>query len=248
MFRRLVLQRPVATLATLIVFSIGCLLGNWQINRMHEKLAAASDLAAKQAASPINLNNQTPLLDQALHHSVLAKGVYLADKTIWLENRPHPQGQDPKTGVTAGFYVLTPMRLDKSGSIVWVNRGWAPRDMLDRTLLPNIVTPTGSVEVQGVVFAFAARVMDIGANASDSGSSHIAQNLDLNKEAHQFDGRQLPFIVRQSANHELDGLNRDWMPAASGAEKHQGYAFQWFALAVVALLFWLITGLKKEKS
>lgn len=248
MFKRLVLQRPVATLAALIVFSIGCLLGNWQLNRMQEKLLAASDLAAKQAASPINLNNQTPFLGQALHHSVIAKGSYLADKTIWLENRPHPQGQDPKTGVTAGFYVLTPMKLEGSGKVIWVNRGWAPRDMLDRTLLPKIVTPTGPVEVKGIVFEFAARVMDIGTNSLGSSTSNIQQNLDLNKEAYQFNGLQLPYIVRQSANHKSDGLNRDWLPAASGAEKHQGYAFQWFALAAVAILFWLITGLKREKS
>ena len=246
MFRRLVLSRPVATLAALIIFGIGCLLGNWQLNRMQEKILAANDLMAKEMASPISLNQEEPPLDRVLHRPVLAKGIYLADKTVWLENRPHPQGQDPKTGIATGFYVLTPMKLQGSGTVVWVNRGWAPRNMFDRAKLPDIVTPSGVVEVQGIAFEGAARVMNIGAMNSDAEVSHILQNLDLNKEAQRFEGKQLLFVVRQSLGNEIDGLDRHWGAVSSGAEKHEGYAFQWFALALAALLFWLVTGLKRK--
>ena len=248
MFRRLVLSRPIATLAAFMVFGIGCLLGNWQITRMQEKIIAANDLMAKEMASPITINRQSLTLNQVLHRSVVARGTYLVNKTIWLENRPHPQGQDPKTGIAAGFYVLTPMLLEGADGIVWVNRGWAPRNMLDRTKLPEILTPTGVIEVQGIAFEGAARVMNIGGaySGSESAASNILQNFDLNKEAQQFGGKQLPFVIRQSPNHNLDGLSRDWAAPTSGAEKHQGYAFQWFALAAVAILFWLITGLKRK--
>ena len=246
MFRRLVLSRPVATLAAFIVFGIGCLLGNWQLNRMQEKIISANDLMAKEMASPISLNEQILSLSQVLHRPVLAKGIYLADKTIWLENRPHPQGQDPKTGIATGFYVLTPIKLQGLGAVVWVNRGWAPRNMFDRAKLPDVVTPSGVVEVRGIAFEGAARVMNIGSGSADAKGSHISQNLDLNKEAKQFDGKQLPFVIRQSGNNEADGLDRHWAAVSSGAEKHQGYAFQWFALAAAALLFWLVTGLKRK--
>jgi cytochrome oxidase assembly protein ShyY1 len=246
MFRRLVLSRPIATFAALMIFGTGCFLGNWQLNRMQEKLAIANDLIAEESAAPLSLNSQALALNQALHHPIIARGTYLASRTVWLENRPHPQGQDPKTGIVAGFYVLTPMRLEGVESIVWVNRGWAPRNMLDRTHLPDIVTPTGIVEVRGIVFEHAARVMNIGSTPVEINESNILQNLDLDQEAKKFDGKQLAFVIRQSANQEIDGLNRDWMVVSSGAEKHQGYAFQWFALAVVALLFWLFTGLKRK--
>jgi len=88
--------------------------------------------------------------------------------------------------------------------------------------------------------------MNIGSTPVEINESNILQNLDLDQEAKKFDGKQLAFVIRQSANQEIDGLNRDWMVVSSGAEKHQGYAFQWFALAVVALLFWLFTGLKRK--
>ena len=37
-----------------------------------------------------------------------------------------------------------------------------------------------------------------------------------------------------------DGLQRDWPEAASGVEKHYGYAFQWFGLCTLIglLLLW----------
>jgi cytochrome oxidase assembly protein ShyY1 len=42
-----------------------------------------------------------------------------------------------------------------------------------------------------------------------------------------------------------DGLVRDWPKPSLGMEKHQGYAFQWFALAATAILFFVITGFKR---
>jgi cytochrome oxidase assembly protein ShyY1 len=138
------------------------------------------------------------------------------------------------------------MLLEGGDAIVWINRGWAPRNMLDRTKLPEILTPTGVIEVRGIAFEGAARVMNIGGAYSEAATSNILQNLDLNKEAQQFGGKQLPFVIRQSPNDNFDGLSRDWAAPASGAEKHHGYAFQWFALAAVAILFWLITGLKRK--
>ena len=246
MFKRLVLARPIATLATIIIFGIGCSLGNWQLNRMQQKLVAANDLVAKGMENPILANSQKWELSQVLHRQIIARGTFLADKTVWLENRPHPQGQDPNTGIASGFYVLTPMQLENSSYIVWINRGWAPRDMFNRAKLPNIVNPLGVVEVHGLAFESAPRVMDIGSKNLNSAPSQIEQNLDLNKQAVLLGGVQLPFVIRQDASDELDGLSRDWPAPDSGAEKHEGYAFQWFALAFVALLFWFISGLKRK--
>lgn len=42
-------------------------------------------------------------------------------------------------------------------------------------------------------------------------------------------------------------LLRDWPPPALGVERHQGYAFQWYALALMAFLFFVVTGFKRGK-
>jgi cytochrome oxidase assembly protein ShyY1 len=41
-------------------------------------------------------------------------------------------------------------------------------------------------------------------------------------------------------------LVRDWPAPSLGIEKHRGYAFQWYALAVMAFLFFVFTGFKKS--
>jgi surfeit locus 1 family protein len=247
MFRQLVLSRPAATLATIVVFVLTCSLGVWQLDRMQQKLDLAADLAAKEVAAPLNANARNWSLADAEHHRMLAKGKYLADKTIWLDNRPNPAGADPKTGTVAGFYVLTPLLLEHSGQLLWVNRGWAPRDAQDRERLPVLNTPQETIEVEGLVFEHAARVMNLGQNSSVANVSQIRQNLNLQEESKKLDLPFLPFVLRQSKGGINDSLDRRWAPIATGAEKHQGYAFQWFALAGLALSFWLLSGLFKKK-
>jgi cytochrome oxidase assembly protein ShyY1 len=58
----------------------------------------------------------------------------------------------------------------------------------------------------------------------------------------------------------LPCIRRNWRMATSwslqacsqapalNVEKHQGYAFQWYALSVMALLFFVFTGFKREPS
>jgi len=41
---------------------------------------------------------------------------------------------------------------------------------------------------------------------------------------------------------------RDWPPPSLGVEKHRAYAFQWYALALMALLFFLVTGSRRGTS
>jgi cytochrome oxidase assembly protein ShyY1 len=39
-------------------------------------------------------------------------------------------------------------------------------------------------------------------------------------------------------------LLRVWPSPSSGIDKHRGYAFQWYALAAMAILFFVITGFR----
>ena len=45
-----------------------------------------------------------------------------------------------------------------------------------------------------------------------------------------------------------DGLVRDWPRPSTGIERHQGYAFQWFSLAALACVFFVVTGFRRGKS
>jgi cytochrome oxidase assembly protein ShyY1 len=55
-----------------------------------------------------------------------------------------------------------------------------------------------------------------------------------------------PFFIEQSGPAPAgDKLVRNWPAPSLNVEKHQGYAFQWYALAVMALLFFVITGFRR---
>jgi surfeit locus 1 family protein len=42
-----------------------------------------------------------------------------------------------------------------------------------------------------------------------------------------------------------DGLARDWAPHDAGAEKHEGYALQWYSLAALAVVLALVLSFRK---
>ena len=67
----------------------------------------------------------------------------------------------------------------------------------------------------------------------------IRQNLDLERHARQIGVALRPLSVLQEddASTAADGLLRRWPAPGVDVAKHQGYAFQWFALSA------LITGL-----
>jgi cytochrome oxidase assembly protein ShyY1 len=74
----------------------------------------------------------------------------------------------------------------------------------------------------------------------------IQQNLNIKSQEINLGINHLPFILREVSDSR-DGKSRDWAPLSTGVEKHQGYAFQWFSLATLAVVFWLISGVLRKK-
>jgi len=52
------------------------------------------------------------------------------------------------------------------------------------------------------------------------------------------------------ADAEPDGYRRDWQPASSGfgPERHLSYAFQWWGLAALALVLFVVVNLKTDEA
>jgi cytochrome oxidase assembly protein ShyY1 len=142
---------------------------------------------------------------------------------------------------------MMPMKLDGKEAVVWVNRGWAPRNNENRTELPPVNTADEVVTVEGVAFAHPGRVYELGQKSDTKASPRIEQNFDLVLEAQTHGWKQLPFIVRESDSAKKDGLVRNWPSPTNGVDRHYAYAFQWFALALAGFLFWLINGLMKYR-
>jgi surfeit locus 1 family protein len=222
------------TLAMLVGVVLTVRLGFWQLSRASEKEQRHSAIVAQMAvpvqdtaallAAPANFG--------LLHQRVALEGEWLPQHTVYLENRP--------MNGRAGFWVLTPFQLNASTRVL-VQRGWVPRHQQDRTLLPDIQTPWGRVQVSGRIAPAPSNLMELShaseATSTQTGASNIRQNLNLQAYATQT-GADFAAVVLQT-DAPSEGLLRDWPEITAGVEKNLAYAFQWFALAALQLMLYI---------
>ena len=221
------LMLGVAAVGVAVTFSLGM----WQLGRAAEKTALQD--AKQQQSDQVVLDGRTlgtardePQQRQALiHRRMLLRGQWLTEHTVFLENR--------QMNGKPGFFVMTPLKLEGTGAVVLVQRGWAQRSFTDRTALPVLQTPMGLVEVQGHLAPWPSRLYDFG--GAETGP--IRQNLDLTAYRQETGLSVLEISLLQSGTAS-EGLLREWPLVASGVAKHHGYAFQWFGLSgLIALLY-----------
>ncbi len=207
-------------------------LGLWQLDRAAEKQALHDARQRQRALPPLNAAELARRPDEVpaqLHRSVDLQGTWLAAHTVYLENR--------QMNGRPGFFAVTPLRLG-DGSAVLVERGWVPRDLLDRTRVAAPAPPAGAVQVQGRIAPGPGRLYEFAGAASGP----IRQNLDIAAFAREtgLPLRPLSVVQEDGTVPAADGLLRQWSAPAAGVQKHYGYAFQWFALSalIIGLYAW----------
>jgi len=224
-------------IATVLVVALGIALGNWQERRAAQKIALEHKLAAGNAAAPV-LVGAAPLdADAIAWRRVAVTGQFVPGWPVYLDNRPY-QGRP-------GFYVLMPFHIAGSGMHVLVERGWLPLNLAARDRLPAYGTPQGTVTIEGIARLNAGHVMSLGA-APSLRPNAIVQNAEVAQVAADSGLAMQPFVLEQSSPSIPpagdDGLIRDWPAPSLGVEKHRGYAFQWYSLALMAGLFFIFNG------
>jgi cytochrome oxidase assembly protein ShyY1 len=235
--------RLLPFIAMLVVAAIGIALGQWQLRRAAEKEAIEQRIAARAKEPPLRLDGtgasaSAADADAFEFRQVVVRGEFLPGWTLYLDNRPY-EGKP-------GFHVITPLKIAGSSRHIIVVRGWTARDVTDRSRVPQSATPAGTVEVTGTVRLHASRLLQLGQPAPLKPGA-IVQNLDAAQLA-QASGLEFePFVVEQAGGGS-DGLVRDWPRPSLGIDRHYGYAFQWFALAATAFLFFVVTGFKRASK
>ena len=239
----LVMPRPlrlrwIPLIATTLVVALGISLGNWQTRRAQEKLGLEQAILERSQLAPLDAARLQPGQQPEEFRRIVAEGEFITDWPMYLENRPH--------GAQSGFYLLMPLRIAGSGDVVLIARGWFARDAADRTRIPSVPVPTGHQRIEGRVRSHATRVMQLGEAAAIKPGA-ILQNLEPAGFAAASGLPTQTFIIEQR-NDTRDGLVRDWPAPSVGVDKHRGYAFQWYALAAAAFLFYLITGIRSASK
>lgn len=222
----------MALLAAAATFATTLALGNWQTRRAEQKLALEAQWDALARRAPQRVDALAlPALAAQLPVRVALSGRFLHDRTVWLDNRQH-EGRP-------GFWVVTPLQLDGAGAVVLVNRGWAPRNNVQRSALPSIGRPDGVLTVEGLALAHAPRLLELGGGGDGGRLPAIWQNLDYDA-FERVSGLAVARLVVQQTSSLDDGLLRDWPRPDAGVDKHRGYALQWYGLAALigALTLW----------
>ena len=222
------------TAAAIFVIVVTVLLGRWQLDRAHMREAREARYASLAALPPVVIGGE-PIDGHNLdYHRVSARGRWLTRYGIFLDNQVH-QGQD-------GYDVYMPLRLEGSDLNLLVDRGWIAAGG-DRRRLPEVKTPGGRVEVSGSVL-LPLRFKEYGTTYREG---RIWENVTLER-FRAWSGLELqPVIVRQS-DDPGDGLIRDWPRPDSGADRNRGYAFQWFAFALLTCLLWVYHFFRRRSS
>lgn len=229
--------------ATALLVVLGVQLGNWQQRRAEQKMALQAKLTQGAQAAPLLLDGAPLAADAVAWRRVTVSGEFLREWPLYLDNRPY-QGR-------AGFYLLMPFKIAGSNMHLLVARGWLPRDPAVRDKLPPYATPSGTVTLQGVARHDAGHVLQLG-SAPALTPHAIVQNADPLQLAKDSGLTLQPFVLEQGAPAQPSGddaqMVRDWPAPSLGVEKHQGYAFQWYALSAMAVIFFVVNGFRRGKS
>jgi cytochrome oxidase assembly protein ShyY1 len=229
--------RLVPFIVTLALVAMGCGLSYWQLQRAYQKDAIEAAFIARENQPPVTLP-ATVDISQVEYARVDVRGEFINDWPLYLDNRP--------MNGKAGRVVVMPFRLQGTDQTILIARGWLPRHVSDRTRVKDYLTPAGVVHIEGIVKAHSARVLQLG-DREPLRPKAIIQNLDIDAFAKASGLAVYPYIVEQT-NDIHDGLMRDWPRDSMGADKHRAYAFQWLALAAMALLFFIVTSFKDGRK
>ncbi len=219
----------IISLVALVLFLS---LGTWQLGRGNIK----SDIEHATSSDDADYQDiRLPLgeLQSWRYKKITLQGVYDSTKQFLLDNQV-------RDGIS-GYNVLSPLSIEQNGNPYWVlvDRGWLPQ-AAHREILPSVeIEQSASQYVKGSVYVPYAETYSLGgiADGEDSGWPRRIQFVDYQQLSDRLNITLQPFTLRLDEN-QPHGYRRDWSEYSMSAQKHFGYAFQWFAMALAVVVLW----------
>lgn len=235
----------IGVIGLLLIIAVTVSAGRWQLSRADEKRALVARVELGRTLPPLMLSPSLAAADMTEWRGARARGKWLPDFTVLVENRNH-QGQP-------GFWVISPLQFDPPtgagpAEVVAVLRGWTPRALGAMPGVAPVVvrSPAGVQDIQGELIAQVPRLLELssltGAATASLASRFGAadgpprlQNFDVTTYAAATGLKVLPMVLQQTGAAD-DGLIRDWAPPPNNIDTHLGYAMQWFSFAAIAAI------------
>lgn len=230
------------TLATVVCLPLLVSLGFWQLDRAEQKEALHRSYVERSSAAPRDsesvrgtlMNNGELLFRRLRIHGRYDPGVhFLLDNQVY---RGAP-----------GYDVVTPFVPEGETLHLLVDRGWIPAGP-DRGRVPLFETPAESLEITGLAKPPSRPGLVLADAPPEAVSDGIRrlQYIDPERIALLMGWTVPAYVIRLEAASP-GGFVRDWPEPGSGSERHLGYAFQWFALAVLLAIIFVVVNLKRRE-
>ena len=229
----------LGTLLVIVGLAAFVSLGLWQLRRAESKQALqASYERGQQTTLTLTADNAEAM---ARYQRVRARGRYVDQRQILLDNMPSSLGRP-------GFRVLTPYQLE-DGAWILVDRGWIPLGDR-RTDLPQLRVAGNVREVTGQLDELPRPGLRLGEDDAETSTTWPrVLNFPEAETIERALGVSIGRYILRLDESEPDGFERKWHALARfGPERHIGYAVQWFAFAVVAVVLYLALSLRHETN
>jgi surfeit locus 1 family protein len=224
--RSRLLPAAVTAIVTLVCLSLGA----WQLERLEWKTVLIAERSAAVHMAPVPLPANFEEASRLEFRPVIAEGVFLHDKEIYL-------GAAAPGGGSPGFHVLTPLRL-ADDRIVFVNRGFIRSEMKSPEKR-GAGQLAGPVRVTGLLRLPKGKPgwlvpnnrpdlnywfwVDLPAMEAATGLSDVA-----------------PFYIDADATPNPGGWPKGGVTPVNLPNDHLQYAITWFALAVAAVAVYVV--------
>lgn len=218
-------------------------LGLWQLDRAEQKQELLAHYEAGQRTQVAITSENAEKVSR--YQRVSIAGRYDPAHQILLDNMPSQGG--PSHAGRPGYRVLTPMQ--SSAGWLLVDRGWLPLGAT-RAELPNVSVSDAERNITGTMDALPRAGLQLESAPVDPNAPwprvlSFPTQSDLER---QLGHKLIPGLLLLDAS-QPDGYERVW-EAHLGfkPERHIGYAVQWFALAVAAVVIFILMGFRTKKA
>lgn len=229
-----------AALLALAAIAAFCSLGAWQVGRAGDKRALLESFENGMRVDHALDSRSVGQLPRFQH--VTATGRYDPQRQILLDNMPSSTGQP-------GYRVLTPLVRTGASRVLLVDRGWVPLGP-SRAQLPFIEVGADERVAAGRLDELPVPGIRVG-TAGEPGDTRWPRVLNFPRQADLEAALGQPVEARIVLLDAASpgGYERVWRPAQGfPPERHVGYAVQWFALAIVALVIFVALSIEPDPS
>ena len=207
-------------------------LGFWQIQRAEEKNIIIANYDELLSRPSINLEQSKTYKNwQPIKMSGSFKDLVIYEDNAILKGK-------------AGFKIYHLFEVD-DGSLIFVHRGFVPRNMIKNDL-PSIIVPKDKRELEGTVLKKENNSFVKNIEESDNriiqefNSRYISDKFNLKKDIYL---HNFLFNLGVRQEEKLDLIEK---PVNMSASKHIGYAIQWFGLCTALIILTVYAYRRKD--